>query len=386
MHSAGRRAFGFVLLLLLASVVAPHAGCAADKPKPLTIPLEPFGIPKAFFSGYFIHGCFHLHAAGTRLFWLDSTHIFVAFTTNAPCTFRSHSEPENLRTLVFDSNGVKIASHDWSLEENLALFAGPNQSIVVWKGSKLEFLDAHLQIVETGELAEKPKGLWVTPDRRTVPLLSADGRNFEFYGADPLRLLTTIAIDQSTEANAVEDWVPGDERVAGAHCRDNKSPYTCNKILVLTPDANFLSPDGAPWSYDESDKPVALHPIGFLDSRHLLILRQEKKLFHSPEAFIVRPDNSKTLLPSAGSQLNLHGIAGVAAGGNRFALEYCSEDEEGDCLGYKRFIVEDTDRKKDLFEKTASSVFSHAQLSPDGKSIAVLDNAAITIYPLSAPE
>jgi hypothetical protein len=268
----------------------------------------------------------------------------------------------------------------------LALFPGPDQSIVVWKGSKLEFLDAHLQIVETGELAEKPKGLWVTPGRRTIPLLSADGRNFEFYGAGPLRLLTTIALDQSTEANAVEDWVPGDERVAGAHCRDTKAPYTCNKILVLTPDANFLSPDGAPWSYDESEKPIALHPIGFLDAKHLLILRQEKKLFHSPEVFIVRPDNSKTLLPSPGGQLDLHGIAGIAAGGNRFALEYCSEGEEGECLAYKKFIVEETDRKKALFEKSASSVFSRAQLSPDGKAIAVLDNAAVTIYQLPAPE
>ncbi len=385
MHSAGRLAYWFALLLLSASVVVPYAGSAEDKPKPIIISLEPFGIPKAFFSGSLMHGCFHLHAAGTRLFWLDSSHIFVAFTTNPPCTFRSHSEPENLRSLVFDSTGAKIAAHDWSLKEDLALFAGPNQSIVVWKGSKLEFLDAHLQTVETGELAEKPKGLWVTPGRRTIPLLSADGRNFEFYGASPLRLLTTIAIDQSTEANAVEDWVPGDERVAGAHCRD-KSAYTCNKILVLTPDANFLSPDGAPWSYDESDKPVALHPIGFLDSTHLLILRQEKKLFHSPEVFIVRPGNSKTPLPSPGGQLDLHGIAGVAAGGNRFALEYCSEGEEGECYPYKKFIVEETDRKKPLFEKSASSVFSHAQLSPDGKSIAVLDNGAVTIYPLSAPE
>ncbi|MFY9938359.1 MAG: hypothetical protein WAK33_15880 [Silvibacterium sp.] len=386
MHSAHRLAFWSALLLLPVWAVVPHPAFAEDRPKPVTISLEPFGIPKAFFYGTFLHGCFHLHAAGTRLFWLDSSHIFVAFTTNAPCTFRSRSEPENLRTLVFDSTGAKIASHDWPLESDLALFAGPNQSIVVWKGSDLEFLDARLQTVETGELAEKPKGLWVTPGRRTIPLLSADGRNFEFYGVEPLRLLTTIAIDQSTEANAVEDWVPGDERVAGAHCGVNKSPYTCNKILVLTPDANFLSPDGAPWSYDESDKPVALHPVGFLDSRHLLILRQEKKLFHSPEAFIVRPDNAKTPLSSPGGQLNLHGIAGVAAGGNRFALEYCAEDEEGDCLGYKRFIVEEIDRKKALFEKNASSVFSRAQLSPDGKSIAVLDNDAVIIYPLPTPE
>ncbi len=386
MHSAHRLAFWFALLLPFASVAVPHAAHTEDKPKPITISLAPFGIPKAFFYGSFLHGCFHLHAAGTRLFWLDSSHIFVAFTTNAPCTYRSHTEPENLRTLVFDTMGTKIAAHDWSLEEDLALFAGPNQSIVVWKGSKLEFLDAHLQTVETGELAEKPKGLWVTPGRRTIPLLSADGRNFEFYAANPLRLLTTIALDQSTEANAVEDWVPGDERVAGAHCRDNKSPYTCNKILVLTPDANFLSPDGAPWSYDESDKPIALHPIGFLDSKHLLILRQEKKLFHSPEVFIVRPDNSKTLVASPGGQLDLHGIVGIAAGGNRFALEYCSEGEEGECLAYKKFIVEETDRKKALFEKSALSVFSRAQLSPDGRSIAVLDDAAVTIYQLPAPE
>ena len=59
---------------------------------------------------------------------------------------------------------------------------------------------------------------------------------------------------------------------------------------------------------------------------------------------------------------------------------------KGTAFAYKKFIVEETDRKKALFEKNASSVFSHAQLSPDGKSIAVLDNDAVIIYPLPTPE
>lgn len=385
MHSARRLVWLLTLLLLPTWAVVAMAGYGEDKPKPTIISLGPFGIPKGFFTSNLLHACLHEHAAGTRLFWLDSSHIFVAFTTNPPCTFRSHSEPDALRVLVFDSSGAKIASHDWPLEDDLTLFAGPNHSIVLWEGNKLEFLDTHLQPIESGELAEKPKGLWVTPARRTIPLLSADGRNFEFYGAAPLRLLTTIAIDQSTEANSVEDWTPGDERVAGVRCKD-KSSYSCNKIIVLTADANFLAPDGAPWSYDEGEKPVILHPIGFLDPTHLLISRQEKGLFHSPQTFIVRPDGSRTLVLTPGGQLYLRGIVGIAAGGTRFALEYCMEDLDEDCLAYKRFIVEEVDRKKTLFEKSASSVFSHAQLSPDGKSIAILDDGVVAIYPLTPPD
>jgi hypothetical protein len=62
------------------------------------------------------------------------------------------------------------------------------------------------------------------------------------------------------------------------------------------------------------------------------------------------------------------------------------EDLDEDCLAYKRFIVEEVDRKKTLFEKSASSVFSHAQLSPDGKSIAILDDGVVAIYPLTPPD
>jgi hypothetical protein len=378
MQFARRVAF----LLTLFSLFAVHA---EDKPKPTIISLEPFGLPRGLFVTVRPFTCFHEHAAGTRLFWLDSSHIFLAFTTNPPCTFRSHSESETLRVLVFDKTGAKIASHDWPLEDDLTLFAGPNHSIVLWKANRLEFLDAHLQTIETGELDEKPKGLWVTPTRRTIPLLSADGRNFEFYGVSPLRLLNTIAIDQSTEANSVEDWVPGDERVAGSRCKD-KSTFACTKILVLTPDANFLAPDGVPWSYEETEKPILLRPIGFLDSTHLLILREDKNFFHSPQILILRPDGSKTLLSNPASQMYLRGLAGVADGGNRFALEYCTEGSDEGCIGFKRFVVEEIDRKKTLFEKSGSSAFSHAQLSPDGKSIAVLDNGALTIYPLAAPE
>ena len=83
--------------------------------------------------------------------------------------------------------------------------------------------------MDSGELAEKPKGLYATPARGTIPLLSADGRNFEFYGVGPLKLLTTIPIDRSTEVNAVEDWMPGDERVASpvAQARRDRSDEPC---------------------------------------------------------------------------------------------------------------------------------------------------------------
>ena len=385
MHSARLQAVSLNLLSLFVCVAIALAGYAEDNPKPLVIPLEPFGIPKGlFFSGRSL-SCLHEHAAGTRLFWLDSTHIFVAFTTNPPCTLKSRTEPPRLRAIIFDKTGAKVASRDWSLESELTLFSGPNHLVVLWQGSKLQFLNGHLETIDSGELAEPPKGLWVTPERRTIPLLSADGRSFEFYSADPLKLLTTIALDQSRDANAVSDWTPGDERVAGSLCKD-KSAYTCTRILVLTSDANFLAPDGAPWSYEETEKPVSLQPIGFLDSTHLLILRVDKNFFHIPKVLIVSPNGSKTVLPSPGSAFYPGRIIGVANGGSRFGLEYHEEGPCEDCIAAKRFVIEEIDSKKILFEKNASPYFSHAELSPDGKWIAILDNSAITVYPLPAHE
>jgi hypothetical protein len=374
MRSARRWAF----LLALLSLFAAHA---EDKSKPVTISLDNFGIPKSLFAVVRPLTCFHEHAAGTRMFWLDANHIFVAFTTNAPCTVKTESEAPNLRAIVFSSTGAKIASRDWPLHDDLTVFAGPNRTIVLWRGRKLELLDDHLETIDSGELSESPRGLYVTPARRTIPLLTADGRNFEFYGTDPLKMISTIAIDQSTEANAVKEWVPGDERVAGVRCSD-KSNFSCTKILVLTPDANFIAPDGAPWSYEETGKPVSLNAVGFIDSTHLLISREDRNFFHSPQNFIVRPDGSKMQLPSPGGQFYVHRIAGIADGGSRFALEYVAPGMCDECIASRRFVVEEVDSKKFLFDKFGSPYFSRFELSPDGKSVAVFDNRAIIIYPL----
>ncbi len=383
MHWARRLASSLSLASLLVCLAVSLPGHAEDKPKPLVIPLEPFGLPKGFFTGGRSFGCLHVHIAGTRLFWLDSDHLFVAFTTGPPCTFRSGPDTVRLRAIVFDRKGAKIASRDWPLEDNLTLFAGPRQTVVLWRRNLLQFLDEHLKTVESGEFDEKPRGLYVTPLRRTIPLLTADGRTFEFYGAGPLKLLSSIALDQTTEVNSVEvdDWTPGDERVAGKHCKD-KSPFSCSKIIILTPDANFISPEGAPWSYEETEKPVALDPVGFLDATHLVISRLEKGFFHTPQAFIVRPDGSKTLLPAPGGMFSLGRIAGVADGGSRFGLEYIASGMCDDCITARRFVVDEIDSKKSLFDRYGTPYFSRFELSPDGKSVAVLDDGAVSIYAL----
>ncbi|HZD50170.1 MAG TPA: hypothetical protein VE178_15620 [Silvibacterium sp.] len=375
------RAISLILLAVLAALALPLACRAEDKSQqPLVISLERFGIPRGLFLSGRPITCFHVHVAGTRLFWLDATHIFVAFTTNPPCTAKNDSgPPPSLRGIVFDKTGAKIASRDWPLENGMTLFAGPSSSVVIWRGNKLEFFDSHLQTIDSGELAEKPKGIWVTPVRRTIPLLTADGRNFEFYRADPLKLVSTIALDQSTEINAVTDWVPGDERVAGSLCKD-KSIYTCTKILVVTPDADFIKPDGAPWSYEETDKPVSLQPIGFLDSTDLLITRQDKNFFHMPQLFIVRPSGARVPVPGLGYTFTAHDIIGVAK--NRFALEFFAQGMCDDCIAGRRFVVGEIDSHKYLFEKSGSAYFSRAELCPDGKSIAILDDNGIAIYPL----
>ena len=370
------------LMLLTALCFSPKDLRAEKAGKPLVIRLEPFGIPRGLFVGGGPMLCLHQHAAGTRLFWLDATHLFVAFTTNPPCTFHSNTEPSTLRGLVFDTTtGIEVAHHDWPTDANLSVFAGPANSVVIKQGSRLEFLNLQLKKTESGELDDAPKGLWSTPRRRTLALLSSDGREYEFYDAGPLRLLDTISLDATDEVRAIPDWVAGDERIAGSRCTD-KSLYSCTKILVLTPDTKFLDPDGAPWSYQETEKPVSLQPVGFLDARHLIISRENKNFFASAQMLIVTPNGSRIQLPSIG-ELYPRRIVGIA--GERFGLEMYALGGCADCIVANFFAVAEPDTRKFLFERRGSPYMSAGELSPDGKWMAILDNNAVTLYPMPAP-
>jgi hypothetical protein len=387
--SHGQKTHWIILLATLFFCTPALHAQEKSFPKPTIIPLESYGIPKGLFALDRPFLCFHDHPAGTRLFWLDTTHVFVAFTTSRPCTRRADTEPLALRALVLDisgdTSGKNTATRTWTLGDAFSLFAGPNHSVIVKQGSRLDMLNEHLQTTESGELSEKPKGLWVTPRRRTIPLLSADGHNFEFYSTDPLKQISTIALDSSSEINAVKEWIPGDERVAGSLCHDKsvfqKSVFTCAKILVLTAETNFLKPDGEPWSYAETEKPVWLQPIGFLDATHLVIARQEKGLFKNMQMFIVRPNGSKSPLPAIGS-LDPSRIIGATEDGSRFGMEFTAPGNCEDCISAKIFTVTEPDSHQFLFEKEATPYLSQGELSPDGKWMAILDNGAVTLYPM----
>lgn len=369
----------FALLSLIASPVIARP--ATGPGKPLEIKLAPFGIPKGLFASNRPFTCFHMHPAWAKLFWIDSDHVFVAFTINPPCTFGSSADPVILRAIVFDTAGNKIASNDWPLSENMSFFPAPGDNVVVRRGNKLQFLNDRLEPGESAEFDQSPKGVWVTPHRRTIPLLTRDGVNFEFYSASPLKLISTISLDQSSDVKSVMHWVPGDERIAGSRCTD-KSIFTCNKILVVTPDANFIRPDGAPWSYEETEKQVALSPIGFLDPDHLVISRLYKGFFHGEELLVVTPKGARIPLPKIDFGFDTHGIIGATPDGTRFALELDKEGPCDDCVAAKSFIVVDSEAKKFLFERVASAYFSGAELSPDGKRMAILDDSKLTLYPL----
>jgi hypothetical protein len=378
LRRAADRTALLLLLMLLFCCVPSRAG---KKGEPLVIHLEPFGIPRALFGRGGPLLCLHRHTVGTRLFWLDNTHLFVAFTINAPCTFHSDAEPATLRGLVFDTTtGIKVAIRDWTVSEDLSVFAGPNHSVVLRDGSKIEFLNQQLKTTESGELDDIPKGLWPTPQRHTMALLSNDGRRYEFYGAGPMRLLDTISLDETDEVRAVKEWVAGDERIAGSYCAD-KSAYSCMKILVQTPDAKFLDRDGAPWSYQETEKPVSLEPIGFLDATHLIISREDKNFFHGPQMLIVTPSGARIQLPSLGSYYPRR-IAGIAGDGARFGMEMYGLGACADCIVANFFVVAEPDARKFLFEHRGTPYMSAGELSPDGRWMAILDDNAVTMYPL----
>lgn len=371
--------FGLTLCCALAALPA-WAGKKQDF-HPFVIPLKPYGIPKGLFSNISF-GCLHEHSAGTRMFWLGPDRIFVAFTTNSPCTFHSHEKSGEVRAMIFDTRGNVLATHTWPVNAgDLNIFPGPGNTVIFRHDTRIDVFGPNLETLESGELDQNPRGLWVTPHRQTIPLLTADGRYFEFYQPDPLNQVATIALDQNTEANAVKEWVPGDERVAGSYCA-GKSQYTCSKIIVLTSDARFLSPDGEPWTFEENDRPVSLKPIGFLDSRHLIVVREERGFFHSSKLLIVRPNGSTTPIPSAGVGSFVDRIVGVTADTSRFALEFLSPGNCDECIADRFFSVVDQDGGKLVFEASGSPYFSDGGMSPDGKSFALLDGSAITIYPL----
>ena len=379
MRAARRRTIWSALIVLLSF---PFPSLSQSAPgKPLEIKLAPYGIPRGLFASNRPFTCLHAHPAWAKIFWIDADHIFVAFTTNPPCTFGSSSDPVNLRAIVFDTAGSKVASHDWPLAENMSFFPAPGHTVAIRQGNRLQFLDNRLEVTEVGQFEESPKHLWVTPYRRTIPLLTRDGVTFEFYTADPLKLLSTISLDQSSEIKSVLQWTPGDERIAGSRCLD-KSPFSCNKIIVATPDANFIRPDGAPWSYEETEKPVSLSPVGFLDPTHLVISRLYKGFFHAEELLVVTSAGARIQLPRIDFGFDPRDIIGVAHDGARFALELDKEGMCDDCIVAKAFVVVDSDAKKFLFERVGSAYFSGGELSPDGKRMAILDDNKVILYPL----
>ena len=213
-----------------------------------------------------------------------------------------------------------------------------------------------------------------------MALLSSDGRNYEFYGAGPMRLLDTISLDATDEVRAIKEWVAGDERIAGSRCTD-KSPYSCTKIVVQTPDSKFLEPDGAPWSYSETEKPVSLQPVGFLDSTHLIISRQDKNFFHGPQMLIVTPTGARIQLPSLG-EFYPRRLVGIAGDGARFGMEMYALGGCADCIVANFFVVAEPDARKFLFERRGTPYMSAGELSPDGRWMAILDEGSVTMYPL----
>ncbi|MFT4111842.1 hypothetical protein [Silvibacterium sp.] len=376
-----------LIFAALTSVSQAEKPARSTPGKPLVIYLQPFGIPRGLFGrgGPFV--CFHQHKVGTRLFWLDKTHLFAAFTINAPCTVRNTSEAATLRGLVFDTTtGVRIAQHDWTIDQvsgeggggDFNIFPGPGASVVVKQGARLDFFNDHLNVTESGELDTVPRGIWSTPRHRTIPLLTADGRVYEFYSADPLRLSDRISLDSSDDVRAVKSWTAGDERIAGSLCAD-KSPFSCTHILVETPDSRFLDPDGAPWSYTETGKPVALEPLGFLDAGHLVITREEKNFSHDTQMLIVTPTGARIQLPSI-DNFSPRRLAGIS--GDRFGIEMYAVGSCDDCIVANEFAVAEPDTRKFLFEKRGTPYMSAGELSPDGKWMAILDNDMILFYPM----
>jgi hypothetical protein len=96
---------------------------------------------------------------------------------------------------------------------------------------------------------------------------------------------------------------------------------------------------------------------------------------------IVTPNGSRIQLPPIGS-FYPRKIAGIAQNASRFGIAMYALGACTDCIIANFFAVAEPDARKFLFEKRGSPYISAGELSPDGRWMAILDDSAVTLYPL----
>ena len=74
-------------------------------------------------------------------------------------------------------------------------------------------------------------------------------------------------------------------------------------------------------------------------------------------------------------------LVGITRDGKRFALQAGGNPDVSN-QSFKRFVVAEVDQPKAVFEKKGSVFGSASGMSPDGKWIAIMDKAELSLYPL----
>jgi hypothetical protein len=359
-----------------------------------------------------------------NLFWLGDDRLAVAFSSNRRWSPAEKPEPLRVRLAVFDAEGKRLASRDWSFGAEgpeggmtLELAPGPDDSILAIHESSANGKIPDGNFVQVLNVDATPRQVFYIPATSAwVPAILPEPRLvLETYYANKRSSLSWWS-GKPLKAGPRLDLPPGkEETLAGpevAARADCVLASFCSGIRVFKLARGELAkgqlaegelkngkagnaPTSQPetfrlarpdWNYNLPSPDTVPLPRLFLTPTALLVeLRPAEK--KQSDLVVLHPNAPPTPLPSLPRGLQILGATGVSRDGRRFALS--ASGEVGICGAFNLWcnqrgeaLVIDVPSGRIIFQQEISASGGASSLSPDGKRLAVFDRDKLAIYML----
>jgi hypothetical protein len=314
-------------LLVFLFLLAPSGAPSETKPT-VSIDLMSKGLPSGFFGRYDFGLCRHTYLGYRSVRWISTARLLVAFNTTPDCSRRARRVEGNLRLMTFDLRGIVLNSTDLQYE------AGEG-------------------ILTTREEPEND-GIWIGP--QSTVLVNFPGVLLKTSMSQPRLVIF------SPDLLRIQEVIPKDsikfEGVTADHnsvvFEDDHPRQSPDRIICLLYSGTPLVQTG--------------HcPSAKIDEVRLPHLQGDPFAVPVPEGYFAFPigrslDGTR-VAAFATKESALCELAGIF------------------CPSHGKLVVGQKDLKSPLFSIDLS-YYGRADVSPDGKYVAVFDKNAVRIFAL----
>jgi hypothetical protein len=378
-------------VLAVTTILVAASAFAQEKPRPqATIDLKPLGAAPDLFAD---RGESEYQQRGViNVFWLDSDHFAVAFSSSRRWSGTQKPEPLHIRLIVFDLQGKQLHSRDWDLGAEgpeaamtLELTPGPDNSILAIHRSNSEgkIPDGDFVQVLNADTTLR-QDFYVPATSNWIPsLLTEPGLVLQTYYANKHSSVTWWT-GKPLKPDLKLDLPPGNEDIlAGppgiAARADCAYSNLCFSVRIYRPD----KPAG---TYTLPEAEHTALPRIFLGPTSLVIELRSAEDDHS-DLVLARTDGTHSSLPAMPHGSQVVGVTGVSRDGQRFALT--AAGQVGICGMFdfwcnerSHALVIDIPSNRIVFQQGISAAGGTSSLSPDGRHLAIFDRDKLSVYSL----